>query len=656
MHSENEPSGRIRFDAIDIDIEGHRLRVGDTDVPLERKAFAVLALLASHPGRVFTREEILDAVWGHAHVTPGVLNRIVTLLRQALGESAEAHRYVHTVHGVGYRFDRPVADAAAEFTDARDPTASGLLERDSRATASFDASAPGSMRRMVWFALPLAVLATGLWLWPRSGSAPVQAVAAEIPTLVVMPLKPIGNNASARVIADGLSEELICSLAKIDGLRVIAQTSTLLAATETVGSAQLAQRLGVTHTLEGNLQQSGQALRVRMRLVAADDGSTVWVKDFDREAFEVLDLQRDIAHEVADSLALEMGLAGELDVKSGDAEFLRRYMVARALLEREDLPPEKSIDVAEVEFRALLRERPDDARAHAGLALALIVASRQKPVLASALREESLREAMIARGLDPAQAESWSVEAQVACSDNEWERCLALRAKAFGISPSNAYVAFAYVFSLIDLGYLERAETIARELSTRDPLNSHTHLALGRILDARGQHDEARIELAKAGISGAQARWLNAAWRGAAADALRIAETEIAAREHPSERDALLAPGFVAASRALADSTLWPQATAEFDRLERDSGLWNVARVVVPDAAGHATKTTDHLVEARQRGYSSLGILLWAKDLAWLRRDPAFQHFLRDNGILAYWRKHGFPLQCRAQGDDAICE
>jgi hypothetical protein len=231
-----------------------------------------------------------------------------------------------------------------------------------------------------------------------------------------------------------------------------------------------------------------------------------------------------------------------------------------------------------------------------------------------------------------------------------------LRAKAFDISPSNVYVADAYVISLIDLGYLDRAETIARELSTRDPLNGRVQLVLGRILEARGQHDEARIQLAKVDISGAHARWFNAVWRGDAADALRIAETEIAAREHPNEREALLAPGFVAASRALVDPTLWPQATAQFDQLERDSGLWNVARVVAPDAAGHATKTTAHLVEARKRGYSSLGLLLWAKELAWLRRDPTFQHFLRDNGIVAYWRKHGFPSQCRMRGDEAFCE
>ena len=59
------------------------------------------------PGQVFSRDEILDEVWGHRHVTPGVLNRVITLVRHALGEDAQSSRYLHTVHGYGYRFDLP---------------------------------------------------------------------------------------------------------------------------------------------------------------------------------------------------------------------------------------------------------------------------------------------------------------------------------------------------------------------------------------------------------------------------------------------------------------------------------------------------------------------------------------------------------------------
>ena len=76
-----ETADRIAFDDVEIDVAGRRLRVAGAEVPLETKAFAVLLLLVRRTGRVVTRDEILDAVWGHRHVTPNVLNRIVTLLR-----------------------------------------------------------------------------------------------------------------------------------------------------------------------------------------------------------------------------------------------------------------------------------------------------------------------------------------------------------------------------------------------------------------------------------------------------------------------------------------------------------------------------------------------------------------------------------------------
>lgn len=106
----SEPLPPLAFDDIVIDFAGHRLLRNGLEQPLEPKAFGVLALLAGNPGRVFAREEILDAVWGHRHVTPGVLNRVTTLLRHALGDTAQTSHYLHTVHGVGYRFDLPLPD------------------------------------------------------------------------------------------------------------------------------------------------------------------------------------------------------------------------------------------------------------------------------------------------------------------------------------------------------------------------------------------------------------------------------------------------------------------------------------------------------------------------------------------------------------------
>lgn len=662
----SSPAAQCSFEDTVIDFAGHRLLRGGVEQPLEPKAFGVLALLAGEPGRVFLRDEILDVVWGHRHITPGVLNRVMTLLRQALGEDAHHPRLLQTVHGVGYRFDLPPPASMQEPMPAMESAPALASGKPVLAPIVISDAPMSSTRRLrpAWFLL-LAVVglgAAGAWWWtretpqpPTTSTAPTVSTQSVTPTLVVMPLKPIGSGDSVKVIADGLGEELIGSMAQIKGLRVIARDSTRRAAAESDDPARVEQRLGITHALEGSLQQAGQSLRVRLRLIDAQEGRALWTRDFDRDASEVLLLQREIAEAVAASLTLQLGLT-DTPSRSGDAEFLHRYLGARAVVNRRDLSPETSTEHAEREFRELIRQRPDDARAHSGLALALEIRAQRRPSLAITLREEAKREATLAQRLDATLPEPYAVLANSACNKSEWEHCMQLMAEALRVDPSNSDIVYSNARVLARLGYLDRAETILRELAARDPLNRTSDFLLGRLLDTQGRHEEARRVFDPPLVDGAYARWFNAVWRKDYAEALRIAETEIAAPDHPDNHAVRLAPSYIKTSRALVDPSLWPLAFVEFERFEQSTGLTNFNRVLAPDAPEHAAELIRELNGVRQRGYSSWDLLLWTKDLAFLRRDPAFQDFLRENGILAYWRKHGFPPQCRAQGEGAYCE
>ena len=92
---------------------GRLLRRG-TDVRLRRKTFAVLEYLASRPGRLASKDELLDAVWCGTHVTPSVLAGCIRELRQAIGDDARAPQFVETVHRRGYRFIAAPAESAEE--------------------------------------------------------------------------------------------------------------------------------------------------------------------------------------------------------------------------------------------------------------------------------------------------------------------------------------------------------------------------------------------------------------------------------------------------------------------------------------------------------------------------------------------------------------
>jgi DNA-binding winged helix-turn-helix (wHTH) protein len=87
-----------------VDPRAHRLvRDGETR-SVEPKAYAVLVTLLAQAGYVVDKMALLDAAWGHRHVTPGVLSHAISQLRHALGDSALHPRYIATVHTIGYRF------------------------------------------------------------------------------------------------------------------------------------------------------------------------------------------------------------------------------------------------------------------------------------------------------------------------------------------------------------------------------------------------------------------------------------------------------------------------------------------------------------------------------------------------------------------------
>lgn len=654
----SQDDGSLEFDDVRIDFAGRRLWRGGIEQPLEPKAFAVLALLAGAPGRVFTRDDILDAVWGHRHVTPGVLSRVMTLLRHALDEDAQHPRRLHTVHGTGYRFDLPVVPELPPGTQERRVRS----ERRSPATST-SGFAPGGSRNALLAAIAVVLLAAAafaVWRALAPPSGPAAALRAQIaatspPILVVMPLKPIGE-AGSRDLAAGLGEELIGTLARIEGLRVIARESTVIAAAESTDLDRLMQRLRITHALEGSLQQTGQQLRIRLRLVEAGSGQALWSKDFDRDASEVLVLQREIAQAVATSLALRMGLAAQSG-KSGDAEFLRRYLAARQLLTLRQSLVEDTAEPAEVEFRALLRERPDDARLHEGLAVALSMRAHRRPrVGAPMLWAEALEEAAIALRLDPSLPSPYLVQASADCRNNRWESCLALLQKARALAPGSAPDSYDTSITLARLGYLDRAAAAVREGIALDPINPNLQFFLGRILDTQGRHEEAREHFARVSGFANYARWFNAVWQRDYAAALQLAETGFDAATVADTYGPRLKPSYVAASRALLDPSLWPQAESEMRKFEQEAGLMNFCRVLVPDAPAHPAALIADLDGVRRRSYSSWDLLLWTKDLAYLRRNPAFQDYLRDNGILDYWKRHGFPAQCRVQGDGVVCD
>jgi len=100
--------GSVEFEGLSVDLDGRRVSVGGRPVELTAKEFDLLVQFVQHPGRVYTRTQLLDRVWGYGHDSyQHTVNSHINRLRAKIEQDPSQPRYIVTVWGVGYRFRDP---------------------------------------------------------------------------------------------------------------------------------------------------------------------------------------------------------------------------------------------------------------------------------------------------------------------------------------------------------------------------------------------------------------------------------------------------------------------------------------------------------------------------------------------------------------------
>ena len=258
-------AGTARFGPFVLDLRSGELTGNGTRQHLRDKPFEALVLLLEHPGEVVTRDELRERLWPSDVFVDfeNNLNAAVNRLREALGDSAHAPRYVETLPRRGYRLLVPVTlDSAAEA--------------------------------------------------PRR------------PRLVVLPLDNLGDDDAHDYFAAGLTEELTTQLAAADpeGLGVLARTTASRCAATGKGIAAIGRDLDVDYVVEGSVRRSAERVRVSVQLIRARDETHVWARSYDAERRDVLALQGDLARAIAHEI--EVAVAPVPARRRVDPDGLRR--------------------------------------------------------------------------------------------------------------------------------------------------------------------------------------------------------------------------------------------------------------------------------------------------------------------------------------------
>jgi TolB-like protein/DNA-binding winged helix-turn-helix (wHTH) protein/tetratricopeptide (TPR) repeat protein len=486
-------AGIYRFADVEVDPAAHRVTRQGVDVPLEPKAFAVLVVLLEAAGKALVRDELLDRVWGHRHVTPGVLNRVVAQLRKALGDDAEHPRYIQTLHSLGYRFiaelhDPKVVDGTdASIGQSADGTGSevadttgSMLEQPSNfpglpepallrqrrasdtAAASCVDAAIGPLHNerrrsprphpRAWSLAALVLIAAAAWWAFERGQIAPRPVDASV---AVMPFTTLSDERQDRYFAEGLAAEMHAALAGVHGLKVAAWQSPS-AFPQGEDAVALGKRLGVATVLDASVRRAGDRVRISARLADTRSGYTLWSRTYDRSLSDVFATQSDIAHEVATSLVGIMPDAGE---------GLRRR-----------LQPTRNIAAFDAYLRGVQElvslggDGAERALGHFRKALEIDVGFAQA-------------QAGICR------VELWRFENNRDASAYERARLACVRAE--NMDPTMGEV----VLALGDLnrvqGELARAEALYRRIENDPAMRAKALVGLARVAARQGRHDDA---------------------------------------------------------------------------------------------------------------------------------------------------------------------
>jgi TolB-like protein/DNA-binding winged helix-turn-helix (wHTH) protein len=271
---------------------------------VEARTMGVLLVLASHPGKVVSSDELLATVWPDVTVSQDSVYQAVASLRRLLGDDPKEPAYIATVPRLGYRM---VASwGVVPFGGGGGPPMPPPDARRRRAAVMAGVTALVLLfTASVWFFGRTAVRnAAKVAANAPATTAPVPVAAARAEkSIAVLPFIDLTDKMNHEIFVDGMTEELVDKLSKVPGLHVPPARTSLAFKGKHPTIAGVAKTLGTTYVLDGSVRNSGKTLRVEAQLVRADSGFVVWSETYDRPSGDLVKIEDDIAAEVTRSLA-----------------------------------------------------------------------------------------------------------------------------------------------------------------------------------------------------------------------------------------------------------------------------------------------------------------------------------------------------------------
>jgi serine/threonine-protein kinase len=491
---------------------------------------------------------------------------------------------------------------------------------------------PRARQRVVLSAMSLVMLGGVLaYVWTRGGSPPPASAGPVPATVAVLPFVDRSPGRDQEYFSDGITEELISTLARTEGVRVASRTSSFAFKNRNADIRVIADSLDVATVVEGSVRRDGEALRIDARLVNASDGSLLWTDSFDRRSGDAFMVQQEIARAIAQTLRVKLvGGSGSSGVPAPDEAAYEWYLKGRYAWYTRS---EEGLRTAVTYFQRAVDEDSLYVQAHAGLADAYAVLGfydYMTPMDAFPKAEASARRAA---DLAPFLAGPRATLGYAALyhrwdfkkGEEEFRRSISLNA-----TYSTAHQWYANL--LTAAGRFDEAEREMRRAQEIDPLSLIASAALGWVQYYAGDYAAAAAQCLRT-LELNPTYGLAHLWRGWALQEMDSLDAAV-----ESHRQALA----VSDSSALYIASLARSLAKRGDRAEAESllqrlqarlnaGTYTPAYEIakVHEALGRPDEALKWLDRAFEQRAHSMVFLRVDPQLKQLRSHPRFRELVR---------------------------
>lgn len=513
------------------------------------------------------------------------------------------------------------------------------LKRDTSMSHTVRSSAPGTITQVpapkktgFWIAIATIVvvlIAAAMFYFGRQTKVAVAPASSKGQTAIaVLPFKNMSADKDQDYFSDGLTEELTDMLAKNKNLRVISRTSAFSFKGKETDIKTIAQKLNVTHVLEGSVRKAGNELRVTAQLIEVATDSHLWSDSYDRKMENIFAVQDDIATSVANALKVTLEGSQVPKVDQRNPEAYNAYLQGRYFFDRrskEDL--EKAIDY----YEQALQIDPNYARAWAGLSM---VHARQADAGYMSVKDsyaKAKKEAQKALDLAPTLADAYSAVSWIKRTyDWDWAASDAACKRALELQPSVEVLSNA---ALLDqtLGRFDEGIAHCRRAIELDPLSATAYYRLGTLSYCAGRISESEAAYRKSLELNPQRPITHSRLGLIYVDQSKLQQALAETQKEPDPlwRDQSLAIVYYAlGNKKEADAVL-----TEYIKLTQFSGAFQIAEIYAwRGETDKAFEWLDRAYKQRDGGVTQM------------KGDPRLRNLWRDPRWNAFLKRMNLPL------------